>query len=326
MEIESEQCRRRSGLLSNFSPLLSNPVMPDVIGLGELLWDCFPDKRRPGGAPANVAFHAQQLGLTAGVATRVGVDRFGDELIAFLQQQGLSTDLVQRDPLHGTGTVTVQPQPDGSTRYEFLADSAWDFLELTPVWRSALGSARAVCFGTLAQRCPTSRATMTAALSAVAPACLVVYDVNLRPPFVDRAWVEASLPFARVLKLNDDELRVLAAWEQSPALTPNALAERLLERHPQLELVCVTRGAHGALAVTRSEVVDEPGRPVQVVDTVGAGDAFTAALITGRLHGWPLAPALRFATQVGGLVASHAGAMPELRAEFATCQIDCGFR
>ncbi len=299
-------------------------MMPDVIGLGELLWDCFPEERRPGGAPANVAFHAQQLGLTAGVATRVGIDTLGDELIVFLQQQGLSTDLVQRDPLHGTGTVTVQPQTDGSTRYEFLVDSAWDFLELTPAWRSALGATRAVCFGTLAQRCPDSRATILAALSVVSAGCLIVYDVNLRPPFVDRAWVEASLPLARVVKLNEDEVRVLSGWEQPPILTPIALAEGLLQRYPQLELVCVTRGAQGALAVTRSEIVDEPGRPVKVVDTVGAGDAFTAALITGRLNGWPLAQTIRFATRIGGLVASRAGAMPELHAEFASCRSDCG--
>lgn len=298
--------------------------MPDVIGLGELLWDCFPDERRPGGAPANVAFHAQQLGLTAAVATRVGVDPLGDELVAFLQRQGLSTDLVQRDPQHGTGTVTVQPQPDGSTRYEFLVDSAWDFLELTPAWRSALGAARAVCFGTLAQRCPASRATIHAALSVVDPACLTVYDINLRPPFVDRAWVAASLPLARILKLNDDEVRTLGEWEPQPITAPVELARLLLDRLPQLELVCITRGARGALAVTREELVDEPGRPVTVVDTVGAGDSFTAALICGRLHGWPLAPTIRFATRVGGLVASRAGAMPNLRDDFATLRNECG--
>jgi len=122
----------------------------DVIGLGELLWDCFPAGKKPGGAPANVAFHAQQLGLSARVATRVGQDSLGDELCTFLTQQGLQTDLVQRDPDHGTGTVTIAPQPDGSARYTFLENSAWDFLAFDPRWQTDMREARAVCFGTLA--------------------------------------------------------------------------------------------------------------------------------------------------------------------------------
>ena len=290
---------------------------PEFIGLGELLWDCFPDRRLPGGAPANVAFHAQQLGLSAATVTRVGCDALGDEICEFLKSQGLSIDLVQRDPLHGTGTVTVEPTPTGTT-YKFLTDSAWDFLAPKPELIAAMQPARAVCFGTLAQRSAISRETVHSCLAAASSDCLVVYDVNLRPPFYEREWIERSLRRARLVKLNDDEVRVLS--EMLATETDNDLdfARHLLSEQPQVELVCVTRGANGCLAVSRTEVVDAPGIAVRVVDTVGAGDSFTAALIQTRLAGWSLRRSVEFANRVGSLVASRPGAMPVLRDELAT--------
>lgn len=284
---------------------------PQVIGLGELLWDCFPDRRLPGGAPANVAFHAQQLGLAAAVVTRVGDDLLGRELQDFLQRQGLSTELVQRDPFHGTGTVTIELSEAGSASYEFLKDSAWDFLEVTPALASAFQQARAVCFGTLGQRCETSRRTIQQCLTLAAPDCLVVYDINLRPPFYERSWIEQSLGHAKVVKLNDEEVAVLGPLLGAGPLSPAQFGRWILDRYPA-ELVCITRGGAGCLVISRSESCDVPGEKVQVVDTVGAGDAFTAALIWSRLEGWELERSARFANRVGALVASRAGAMPEL--------------
>jgi fructokinase len=291
--------------------------MSDVslLGLGELLWDCFPDRRRPGGAPANVAFHAQQLGLRAATATRVGSDPLGDEIGQFLQSQGLSLEFVQRDPLHGTGTVTVEPALT-NTKYTFLPDSAWDFLEPQPALLAAMKSAAAVCFGTLAQRCPVSRESIHTCLAATLPDCLIVYDVNLRPPFYEREWIERSLRQARIAKLNDDEIRILSSMFETNIDDNTDFARWLLDRY-QLDLVCITRGGAGCLLVASDEVVDVPGRPIQVVDTVGAGDAFTAALIRTQLEDWPLQRSAEFANRVGALVASHAGAMPVLREEFA---------
>ncbi|MDZ4685462.1 MAG: carbohydrate kinase [Planctomycetaceae bacterium] len=288
----------------------------DVIGLGELLWDCFPDGRKPGGAPANVAFHAQQLGLSARVATRVGSDALGDELCGFLSQQGLHTDLIQRDSQHGTGTVTIEPQADGSARYTFLENSAWDFLEADDRWLSAMSQARAICFGTLAQRGETSRATIHRCLQATSAECLRVYDVNLRPPFLDREWILASLKFARIVKLNDDEVRVLTALLGAPYVADVPFASWLREKF-ELDLVCVTRGPRGALAVSADEICDVPGCAVTVADTVGAGDAFTAGLIWSRLQGHSLITGLALANRIGALVAGRPGAMPELRADFA---------
>ena len=294
---------------------------PEFIGLGELLWDCFPDRRLPGGAPANVAFHAQQLGLSAATVTRVGCDTLGNEICEFLKSQGLSIDLVQRDPLHGTGTVTVEPTSTGTT-YTFLPDSAWDFLAPQPELIAAMQSAKAVCFGTLAQRSAISRETVHSCLAAASSNCLIVYDVNLRPPFYERDWIERSLCRARVVKLNDDEVRILSEMFETGADNDLDFARHLFNDQPQLELVCVTRGANGCLAVSRSEALEVPGIAVQVVDTVGAGDSFTAALIQTRLAGWPLRRSVEFANRVGSLVASRPGAMPVLRDELAALHRD----
>jgi fructokinase len=289
---------------------------PAFIGLGELLWDCFPDRRLPGGAPANVAFHAQQLGLSATAVTRVGCDALGDEICEFLRTQELSIDLVQRDPLHGTGTVTVDPAPNGTT-YAFKPDSAWDFLEAQPALIAAMQTTKAVCFGTLAQRSSISRDTIHACLAATSPDCLIVYDVNLRPPFYERDWIELSLLRATIVKLNSEEVGVLSHMFETLTTDDLGFARQLLDERPQLELVCVTRGPEGCLVISRTEMIDVPGIPVQVVDTVGAGDAFTAALIQTRLADWPLSASANFANRVGALVAGCPGAMPVLRKELA---------
>jgi fructokinase len=282
----------------------------DIIGLGEVLWDCFPDRRLPGGAPANVAFHAQQLGLTAAVATRVGSDPLGDELLEFLRSKGLRTELVQRDPVHGTGMVTVEPHAHGAD-YTFLENSAWDFLEPTGDWIAAAGNAKAICFGTLAQRGEYSRQTIRQMLAAAGSECLIAFDVNLRPPFFEPETIHDSLQHAQIVKLNDEEVRTLTAMFGPPTRTDVEFARWLMNRYPA-ELVCITRGPNGALAMTRDEVCEVSGIEIEVVDTVGAGDAFTAALIKSRLEGWPLEESLQFANHLGALVAGRPGAMAEV--------------
>jgi fructokinase len=173
-----------------------------------------------------------------------------------------------------------------------------------------------VAFGTLAQRGASSRSTIHRCLEAVSPAALVVYDINLRPPFFARDWFEQSLKRSNIAKLNDDEVCTLRPLLGAPAGDDAGFARWLLDRH-SLEAVCVTRGDRGALVVTAGDLVDLAGVPINVVDTVGAGDAFTAGLIWSRLSGWPWERAARLANQIGALVASRPGAMPPLRAEFA---------
>lgn len=287
---------------------------PIVIGLGELLWDNFPNGRRPGGAPANVAYHAGLLGLRGLICSRVGGDADGDALVAHLQARGLTTRFIQRDPQRPTGVVDVKEDRDQGPAYTIRDNAAWDGLELTPQWSSMFVQAAAVSFGTLAQRSASNRETTARALEAARHA-LRVYDVNLRPPFYRREWIEASLRPARVVKLNDQEVGVVGPLLGLPAGTPARFGQALLERYGG-EVVCVTRGAEGCVLVTASETVAVPSQPVKVVDTVGAGDAFTAALIYGLLHGWPLRTCGAFANAGGGLIASRAGAMPDVRAEW----------
>lgn len=295
---------------------MSSTRVPSVIGLGELLWDCFADSRRPGGAPANVAFHARQFGCRGIVCSRVGHDPLGDELREFLSRQGLETALVQRDPEHPTGTVTVDTTHAGHPDYIIHENAAWDYLAESPDVRTAMETADAVCFGTLAQRSSVSRQTIHAALGMTRPECLLVYDVNLRQQWYRREWIVESLRKAQIVKLNHAEVETLGPLLDIPDAGHDEFA-RSLRKTFGVDLVCITRAEEGCLLVGPTETADIPGEPVEVADAVGAGDAFTAALIWSQLHGWPLESSARLANAVGGLVASRPGAMPPLSDEFA---------
>ena len=289
--------------------------LPLVIGLGELLWDCFGDDRRPGGAPANVAFQANQLGCRGAVVTRVGQDDLGRELLDFLKTQELSTDYVQVDENYPTGTVTVEFTDANDPQYTIHEQVAWDHLDFTAPLATLMGDARAVCFGTLAQREAESREAIHQCLAATNDDCLVVYDINLRQKYYDRDWIERSLKAARVVKLNQDEVKVLSELLGVSQDDLQKFANQLQADYG-VEAICITRGSQGCLIYTEGEVYDIPGTPVEVADAVGAGDAFTAALISRRLLGWSWDRAALFANRVGGLVASQSGAMPVLRDEF----------
>ena len=289
---------------------MTNLSHKTVVGIGELLWDCFEDSRRPGGAPANVAFHAGQLGLRGVVCSRVGSDVLGEELIGHLRDHGLSTESIQLDDRHPTGTVTVETQRADQPVYTIHEDVAWDHLAFDAAMSNLMAAASAVCFGTLAQRSPRSRQTIQAALDACADA-LTVYDVNLRPPHYDRKTIENSLKRAAVVKLNIDEVSTVADMTGSPSDHPERFARMLISRF-DVRQVWVTRAAKGCLAVSDERTIDIPGRPIELVDPVGAGDAFTAAITYGSLSEWPLPRTARFANEVGALVAGRAGAMPSL--------------
>lgn len=283
---------------------------PIVIGLGELLWDVFPDGKKPGGAPANVAFQAQQLGCQGVVASRVGEDDLGQELIDFLQSKGLRTLAVQRDPDFPTGQVTVSFNAQHQPEYVIHENVAWDQLEFNESLQQVMQKADAVCFGTLAQRSPVSRQTIRTAVQSTPDSCLRVYDVNIRQNYYDVTWIKSSLEIATIVKLNDEEVEFLAPQLDLPS-DFQQFSRSLIDAY-NVDLVCVTRGANGCLVVDRNEVVDVPGKPIKVADTVGAGDAFTAGLIFAKLRQLSLAQSGEFANEVGGLVASEHGAMPDL--------------
>jgi len=286
-----------------------------VLGLGELLWDCFPDGERPGGAPANFAYHAAQLGFEGGVLSRVGLDRRGKEIVGVLASSGLDTDWIQWDQDHPTGYVTVDVSIPNQPRFTIHENVAWDYMEFSRDWHRAVESAVAVCFGTLAQRLPVSRRTIRALLNGQKEKRLVVFDVNLRQHYFDRPLIEDSLKLARLVKLNQDEVRVLCRVLEIPATTDEQFCLHILQQF-DVDAVCVTRGDQGCLMVDRSGVADVPGIPVDVVDTVGAGDAFTAAWVVSRLRGGNLAKQAEFANRVGALVASLPGAMPPVKEKY----------
>jgi fructokinase len=292
-----------------------------VVGLGELLWDVLPEGAQLGGAPANFAVMAGRLGDRAVVASRVGADALGEEARRTLELLPVDSALVQCDTEYATGTVTVGFR-DGEPEYTIHEPTAWDRLALTPEWRELAQTADAVCFGTLAQRADVARETILGFLDVTRPECVRVFDVNLRAPFWSGEVLRGSLGRATILKLNAGELRhVLMGTGVCPHPTEmpdeEALlrgAERLLERYP-VKLVCVTLGARGSLLVTRNGQDRHAGLATRVKDTVGAGDAFTAALTHYYLEGAPLAVLNEAGNRWGAWVASQAGGMPPMRAE-----------
>jgi fructokinase len=286
------------------------PPPAEIVGLGEVLWDLLPGGRQLGGAPCNFTFHCHQLGHASAIVSRVGRDDLARDIRTALAGLGLSDRLVQEDPDHPTGTVDVKLDAAGKPTYTIVPDVAYDYLAWNDDLAVLLSQASAVCFGTLMQRCPTSRQTIRRALE-TARSALVVYDINLRQSFYSREVIEVSLAASRWVKLNDEELCVLRDLLGLVGKTEPQTLAALRSRY-NLELACLTRGAHGCLVQTADEEISIPGIPVQVVDTVGAGDAFTAGLVVYALEGRSIADAAAFANRLAARVAASAGGTPRV--------------
>ena len=286
-----------------------------VIGLGELLWDIFPQGKQLGGAPANFAYIASLLGDHGIVASRVGADELGEEATRRLQHLRLPTDFLQIDSRYPTGTVNVRVDPQGQPQYEITQHVAWDFFELTREWRTLAGQASAVCFGTLAQRSPASRRVIVEFLKAVRASAIRVFDVNLRQAYFSADVVLDSAKRANIIKLNHEELpRVLKLWDAPSNVreSPDARmrADWLLGKSGA-DLICITRGERGSLLLSRDGCHEHAGLQIKVADTVGAGDAFTAALVHHYLRRASLETMNEAANQMGAWVAGQVGATPE---------------
>lgn len=284
-----------------------------IVGLGEVLWDVFPDGPRFGGAPANFACIAAQLAAgeaEAVMVSGVGRDELGATAIRSLEKYGVSTEFVDQLS-YPTGRVDVTLDQAGVASYRFAEDVAWDHLE----WTSSLGElaaqARAVCFGTLGQRTELSSATIQRFVHLTAKESLRVFDVNLRTPYWSEKVIRESLELANVLKLNDAELPTLAKLLGLQGSDAEKLKQ--LNRLFSLKLTALTRGASGALLVSADgEMSDFPAEPMTVVDTVGAGDAYTAAMVIGLLRKLPLVTMNQWASRVAAYVCSQPGATPKL--------------
>jgi len=302
-----------------------------VLGIGELLWDIVEDgpvlvgqrgvPPRPnaslGGAPANFAVMAGRLGNRVALLSRIGRDELGRRAVAQLDYLPADASSLQIDPMHETGRVSVSMSA-GQPSYTIHQPAAWDFLELSDDWVRLAERADAICFGSLAQRGLESRSTIQTLAAQTSSKCIRVFDVNLRAPFYSNEVLQESLELATVMKMNDAEVPLVLELLGLPVIEGPVTdqlrlgAERLLHEFPTLQMVAVTRGAEGSMLVRRDEWHQHPGRPVTVADTIGAGDAFTAAITHYLLRGASLAKLNEAGNRWGGWVASQSGAMPEL--------------
>lgn len=288
-----------------------------VVGIGELLWDMLPEGPQLGGAPANFTVMSGRLGNHAVILSRIGRDGLGRRAIDLLDPLPVDTSHIQVDPVHETGRVTVT-FAEGQPRYVIHQPAAWDCAELSDEWIQTAERADAICFGSLAQRSLDSRQSIQTLVAQTSSACVRVFDVNLRPPFYSGETIQESLELATVVKMNDAEVPLvlgllgLPAGEEPTTADLRGDAERLLKEFPTLQMVAVTRGGQGSLLVTADEWHQHPGNPVKVADTIGAGDAFTAAMIHYMLRGSDLVTLNEAGNRWGGWVASQPGAMPPL--------------
>lgn len=271
--------------------------------------------RKMGGAPANFAYHAHALGANGMVITRIGKDELGREIVRRFGELDLPMAAVQEDGAAPTGTADVRLSGDGLAHFTIQENVAWDYLAVTPEAASAARSADAICFGTLAQRSATSRAAIQQLVGETPVGALRVFDINLRQLYYSREVIEQSLGLANVLKLNDDELPVLATTFGLTGSTANQI-ELLADRFAQ-RVIALTRGPRGSLLYRDGRWSDCASRPVEVVDTVGAGDSFTAALVMGLLYNLDLDEINSFANEVARYVCSQDGATPRTPPQFA---------
>jgi fructokinase len=277
----------------------------EVLCVGEVLWDALPAGLFLGGAPFNVACHLRAAGVPVSMVSRVGSDLLGEEVLRRAARFGVGTDLVQVDLELPTGFVRVTVGDVGEERFEIVAPAAWDAIAPSTELLRRAADARAIVFGSLAQRNAVARATIERLWDTKA---LLVFDVNLRTPYDDREVVRRSLRRADVVKVNEDEMRRLAEWfalRGDARETAGALAEAF-----DCRVVCVTRGSRGAALWREGQWSEHPGFEVEVRDTVGVGDAFLAVLLAGLLNGADDHALLHHANMIGAYVATQFGAVP----------------
>jgi fructokinase len=280
-----------------------------IVGLGEILWDMLPNGKQLGGAPSNFAYISALLGNEGIVASRIGHDALGHEAIERLAKLGVDTSSIQADPVHSTGTVQVEVDHAGQPRFEIAEGVAWDFLEWTPAWQHLAAQSDAICFGSLPQRAPTSRATVRQFLGAANKDAVRIFDVNLRQTFHSKEVLAESMKLADIVKLNHEELPRIMQMFDLPRRDEIASADSLLDLHG-LKLICVTRGCHGSLLLNHQTLNEHPGYRIRIGDAIGAGDAFTAALVHEYLQGAPIPRMNETANRMGAWVASRVGGMP----------------
>ena len=287
-----------------------NTKTKKIAGIGELLWDVLPQGKQMGGAPYNFAFHAMQAGFDTHVVSAVGEDPDGKEILQVMSELGLDQTYIQNHPDYPTGTVTVELAGEGIPSYIIHENVAWDHIYWNKDLAKLAVEVDAVCFGSLAQRNQVSGNTIRRFMETARPECLRVYDINLRQSFYDRETLFQSLKLSNVLKLNENELPLLAGFLGFEGSEQEILTKLLNEF--QLRLIAYTKGSQGSWLVTPDERSHCEVPSVKIADTVGAGDSFTATLLVGTLNGLPLKKIHASATEVAAFVCSQHGATPKL--------------
>lgn len=280
---------------------------PAIVCFGEVLWDLLPAGKLAGGAPMNVAYHANNFGLKSKMISRIGNDDLGRELIGFLKNKKIPTGLIQLDHTFQTGIVEVTLDEKGSPSYVIVQPAAWDYIHPDEEAQKAVKKSDALVFGSLACRSERTKKTLLELID-LAPKC--VFDVNLRPPFYSRDLLDELLSKADLVKMNDEELEIIAEWIGAGGNEEAKM--NTLKNHYNLQGLIVTKGANGAVFLNEHGLFSHPGLPVKVKDTVGSGDAFFGGFLSQFMSGQPVDACLEFACAAGAYVATKEGATPDI--------------
>ena len=283
-----------------------------IVGLGEALWDVLPEGKKLGGAPANFAYHAGQFGLDTLAISAVGEDQLGDETLSALEEKGLRY-IMPRVPFP-TGTVQVELDAQGVPAYEIREGVAWDNIPFTSEMEKVARSCKAVCWGSLAQRHEVSRNTIHRFLDATPPTCLKIFDINLRQTFYDEEVIRASLKRCNILKINDEELVTIGRLFGYPGLDMSNKCWLILGKY-NLDMLVLTCGVNGSYVFKPGAMTFIETPKVDVADTVGAGDSFTASFCAAILKGLSVSDAHQLAVETSAYVCTCNGAMPRIPAE-----------
>lgn len=286
-----------------------------VVGLGEALWDVLPEGKKLGGAPANFAFHAGQFGLNSIAVSALGEDKLAEETIQQLEEKNLQY-CMPRVP-YPTGTVQVTLDNEGIPTYDIKENVAWDNIPFNDDVKAIAENARAVCWGSLAQRNVVSRESIYKFLDATPKDCMKIFDINLRQNFYTKEVIQESLKLCNVLKINDEELVTIGRMFGYPGLDMSNKCWLLLGKY-NLDVLVLTCGINGSYVFTPGEMSFQTTPKVKVADTVGAGDSFTGSFCAALISGMPIAEAHKLAVDVSAYVCTQNGAMPELPAELTS--------
>lgn len=278
-----------------------------IVCFGEILWDIFPMHKVAGGAPLNVAFHANNFGMNSQIISTIGNDELGKELITFLAEKSIQMDLIHTNYTFPTGQVKVTLNEKGSASYEIMEPVAWDFLIIDTPAAHAVASADLFVFGSLACR---SKNNLKILIQLIEKAQIAVFDINLRPPFFEQSVIEQLLQKVEVVKMNDEELAKIMEWYCQQANIKDQMIF-IMDKF-NLKTLIITTGKDGAYCINDNKIYTNKGFPIQVKDTVGSGDSFLAAFLFKMIVGCPWQECLEFACATGALVATKSGGTPSI--------------